>query len=290
MNGGRRVNGVNIHTPVGPESTFVGVGDIDGDGTDDIVWQHSSRQVHYWSMRGGQRQGGIDLHIPMNRDWRFAGVGDLDGDGTDDILWQHPGGQMLYWRLRGGKVAAGVEIADRPDRGWSLKGVGDVDGDGTDDLVWQHGSGQVHYWKMQGGRRVAGIDVFSPVAAEWNLVGVGDVDAGAAPASAAPAASMPTDMVGLLVAQPWEWIDNGRSLGTITFDRDGSARDTWLNLPQTWRVDANGDLVVAVMFGQWVTRLAYDPQSGSFAGARDRSSRTQDGVRTELRPTRATGR
>jgi hypothetical protein len=55
--------------------------------TDDIVWQHSSGQVHYWPMQNGHRTGGINIHTPVGPDWALRGVGDVNGDGTEDIVW-----------------------------------------------------------------------------------------------------------------------------------------------------------------------------------------------------------
>ncbi len=47
-------------------------------GTDDIVWQHRSGQVHYWPMQNGQRQGGINVHTPVNENWTLLGIGNVD--------------------------------------------------------------------------------------------------------------------------------------------------------------------------------------------------------------------
>ncbi|RPJ54029.1 MAG: hypothetical protein EHM24_32230, partial [Acidobacteria bacterium] len=58
-----------------------GVGDVTGDGTADIVWQHVSGQVHYWSMQGGQRTGGVNVATPVGNDWALRGVGDVTGLG-----------------------------------------------------------------------------------------------------------------------------------------------------------------------------------------------------------------
>jgi len=64
-------------------------------GTADIIWQHSSGQVHYWPMLGGERTDGINIFTPVGPDWTLRGVGDVDGDGTADIVWQHSSGQDL---------------------------------------------------------------------------------------------------------------------------------------------------------------------------------------------------
>lgn len=79
-----------------------------------------------------------------------------------------------------------------------------------------------------------------------------------------------------------QW-DNGRSLGTINFYRDGTARASWFG-SEAWRTDSNGDLLMYADGTRWVIRLRYDPNTCSFKGGRDRTSQTQDGVHTEIRP------
>jgi len=82
----------------------------------------------------------------------------------------------------------------------------------------------------------------------------------------------------------FEWIENDRSLGTTNFYRDGSTRLTWINVPHIWRTDSNGDLMVYGDGTRWVTRLKFDPTTCTFRGTRDRTSQTQDGVQTVMRP------
>ena len=74
---GQRTGGYNIYTPVGNDWRLTGVGDVDGDGTDDIVWQHVSGQVHYWPMLNGQRTGGYNIYTPVGNDWTLRGVGNV---------------------------------------------------------------------------------------------------------------------------------------------------------------------------------------------------------------------
>jgi hypothetical protein len=91
------------------------------------------------------------------------------------------------------------------------------------------------------------------------------------------------DFRNFLFSAPFEWIDNGRSLGTIAFMSDGSARATWIDVPQRWAVDPNGDLMIHVDGTRWVVRLRFDPVTGTFGGTRDVTSQTQDGVQTVMR-------
>src|SRR5262245_54627224 len=88
----------------------VQVGEAEPRGTADIVWQHVSGQVHYWSMQGGQRTGGVNVATPVGNDWALRGVGDVTGDGTADIVWQHVSGQVHYWSMQGGQRTGGVNV------------------------------------------------------------------------------------------------------------------------------------------------------------------------------------
>lgn len=94
------------------------------------------------------------------------------------------------------------------------------------------------------------------------------------------------DMRTLLLTTTFDWIDNGSRLGTITFSADGRAVPTWSGMAHTWRIDPNGELMVYADGTRYVVRLRYDPRGPSFSGARDRTSQTQDGVQTVMRPAR----
>ncbi len=143
--------------------------------TDDLVWQHSSGQVHYWAMKHGTSTGGFNVDLPVGPDWTLRGVGDVNDDGTEDIVWQNSAGQVHYWAMRDGKKLGGYDIDAPVGSAWHLRGVGDLNGDGTADIVWQHTSGQVHYWPIVNGQNAGGVDIGAPVGSGWNLRGVGDV-------------------------------------------------------------------------------------------------------------------
>ena len=176
MTNGTRTGGIDVHTPVDVHWSLKGIGDVNGDGTADVVWQHNNGQVHYWPMSNGVRTGGVNIHTPVGVAWNLKGIGDVNGDGTDDIIWQHRNGQVHYWPMSNGVRTGGVNIHTPVGVAWNLKGIGDVNGDGTDDIIWQHKNGQVHYWPMDDGKRIGGINIYTQVGVAWNLEGVGDVN------------------------------------------------------------------------------------------------------------------
>ncbi|WDI30711.1 FG-GAP-like repeat-containing protein [Hyphococcus flavus] len=142
---------------------------------DDIVWQRSNGQIHYWAMEDGQFSAGFNIDQPVSQTWKPVGAGNVDGADHDDIIFMAGNGQMHYWKIKNGQRVGAANISTPLAEGWKFGGVGDVDGDNTDDLIFAL-NGQVHYWKMKNGQRVSGANISSPVSAGWRIGGVGDVD------------------------------------------------------------------------------------------------------------------
>lgn len=176
MSHGARNGGSNIYEPVGQEWGIKGAGDVNSDGTEDIVWQNDKNDVHYWSMVNGIRVKGKNIASSVSKDQRLMGVGDLNGDGTDDIVWQHINGQVSYWPMSNGEKQGEVNIHNPVGDWWYLKGIGDMNGDGTDDIIWQYKDKNLHYWRMKSGARKEGRDIQAELTEGWQFRGIGDVD------------------------------------------------------------------------------------------------------------------
>ena len=103
---------------------LAGLGDLNGDGRDDILLRHVEGRWTYHPMNSRNvtaGKGGISL--TPNTAWRMAGVGDLNGDGNDDALLRHEDGRWTYYPLDGRTILAGrgtASITRNPD--WSTKG------------------------------------------------------------------------------------------------------------------------------------------------------------------------
>ncbi len=176
---------INDGALIGSDWNLIGAGDFDGDGDDDILWQHKDGLVHQWKMQNGDRVASSNLYngALIGSDWNLIGAGDFDGDGDDDILWQHKDGLVHQWEMQNGDRVAGANLHNGALIGsdWNLIGAGDFDGDGDDDILWQHKDGLVHQWKMQNGDRVASANLISTelvnsLGSGSTFIGAGDFD------------------------------------------------------------------------------------------------------------------
>ena len=139
---------------VSPSSgwNIVGVGDFNGDGKADILWQNStSGEVYLWLMSGTTiaSQGSPGTVSPSSG-WVIQGTGDFDGNGMSDILWRNSASGEVYIWLMNGMTLAGQGSPATVSSAWSIKGTGDYNGDGKADVLWQNSSGEVYVWEMNG--------------------------------------------------------------------------------------------------------------------------------------------
>jgi hypothetical protein len=107
-----------------------GVGDLNGDGKDDIVWRKvgagvDKGAVFLWTMNGTGLAGARYLD-PIGEDWQVQALGDFNGDGKVDILWRNQGpgvdtGNLYIWIMDGANVVGGTGYtAAQADLGWRV--------------------------------------------------------------------------------------------------------------------------------------------------------------------------
>jgi len=83
---------------------IVGVGDFNGDGKPDLVWQHTNGLLSVWYMNGPNLVGAVFLNPAQVADpgWKIRAVIDLNGDGKTDLVWQHMSvGWLSAWFMDG---------------------------------------------------------------------------------------------------------------------------------------------------------------------------------------------
>ena len=175
----RRTVPLSINRVADTAWQIAGVGDLNGDGYADLVWQHTtSGQLAAWFLQESQVLHTTLLSIDRVADtgWQIASAGDLSGDGKADLVWQHvPTGQLAVWYMDGATVTATLGLGAVSDPAWRIRAVGDTNEDGFADLLWQHEtSGGVAVWLMRGTTAVEqGMLSISRVDPAWRMRGPG---------------------------------------------------------------------------------------------------------------------
>jgi hypothetical protein len=131
--------GVGAGSKAGRLDTVTGVGDVDGDGTGDVLVRY--RDTGAFQIRADDGEGGVS-RVVHEGGTRFAGVSsltgaaDLTGDGRHDLILRMPDASV--------RVAAGRATGFAPARTigarWSsyvrVLGAGDLDADGLGTCSW----------------------------------------------------------------------------------------------------------------------------------------------------------
>ena len=161
---------------------IAGIGDLNGDGKDDVLLRHEDGRWFYYAMDGryhiGSQRGLAGL--TSNLAWQFAGIGDLNGDGKDDVLLRHEDGRWFYYAMDGRRpIISERGLTDLTrNRAWQFAGIGDLNGDGKDDVLLRNEDGRWWYYPMDGRRHIVSgrglADLTRNLA--WQLAGIGDLN------------------------------------------------------------------------------------------------------------------
>ncbi|CAN5732728.1 hypothetical protein BH24ACI5_BH24ACI5_08000 [soil metagenome] len=157
------------------------VGDLDGDGKADLIWQHSILgTLAAWFMNGFNVTSTQRLSISAvpDLDWQISGAGDINGDGRADLLWQHNGtGRLAAWLMNGTTVGAQSMLSTYvTDLAWKVRGIGDVNGDGYADLIWHNiTTGGLGVWYLQNFAvtHQYGLSIWGVTDTNWHVIGPG---------------------------------------------------------------------------------------------------------------------
>jgi hypothetical protein len=132
-----------------------GVGDMDGDGTADILWRNSDTGENYLYPMNGTAILAAEGYVRTvaDQNWQVAGTGDFDGDGKADILWRNSDTGENYLYPMNGTAILGTEgyLRTVADQNWQVTGTGDYDGDGKADVLWRNAqTGDNYLYPMNG--------------------------------------------------------------------------------------------------------------------------------------------
>ncbi len=161
---------------------FAGIGDMNGDGKDDVLLRHTDGRWYYYPMDGKSYIAGQEgfANLIRNTDWQFAGMGDMNGDDKDDVLLRHTDGRWYYYPMDGKTYLAGQEgFANLvKNTAWQYQGMGDMNGDDKDDVLLRHTDGRWFYYPMDGKTYISGQEGFANLVRNtaWQFAGMGDMN------------------------------------------------------------------------------------------------------------------
>jgi len=170
---GAMVSSVGSPGAVGSEWNVQGLGDLDGDGRDDILWRDTSGGSTYvWFMAGASVLSSGFTGAYGDTTWTIQGVADLNGDRKDDVLWRHAGGALYVWLMHGLNLAPGSTVLPPISLSWQVKALGDADGDGRADILWREtATGATYLWRMNGATTIGQGYTSSQADGGWAVQG-----------------------------------------------------------------------------------------------------------------------
>jgi ELWxxDGT repeat protein len=156
-----------------------GIADLNGDGEQDLFWQHKiSGQTAIWNLKNQAIASGVFLISVTDPNWKVEGFADMDKDGKIDVLWQHKTqGTFAYWKMDDNNIKSGVYLPSAPDLNWSVKGLADFDKDGDMDILWQNDStGEIKLWRLENNKVAYTVNLGTVADRNWQIRGVADMD------------------------------------------------------------------------------------------------------------------
>lgn len=151
-----------------------GVGDVDGDGSLDVIVEGSLSATFRVLPGDGAGGLGAPVTVAVGTVFESLAVADVDGDGRTDVLASVPDKDRLIVLLAAGGGGFAAPVA-YPVAGLVASEVGDVDGDGNVDAVVRTTNSSVALLRGDGTGRLA-ASVAYPAEARFDSIDLADLD------------------------------------------------------------------------------------------------------------------
>lgn len=160
------------------ESYDLEVGDINGDGFDDVIAATAGAQNYYYL---GDGAGNFSTGIPVASQSTTSVVvqlGDLNGDNYLDAAFRNSGvaDTIYFWDPISETFSSAVTLANSSDGGYGSIGFGDVDGDGDLDIAVAKNYGSSLLYINDGSGNFDNGTVLNTGSGTVSTMDMGDVD------------------------------------------------------------------------------------------------------------------
>ena len=140
---------------VNPSWKIVGVADLAGTGTPQLIWQNAStRQLSPWFFSNGSLVASHIISTIQAPGWKIMGFGAVNGHGKDDIVWQNTSsGAVTIWETNGQTVTSTENPGDpgSPGAPWQLNRIAYLNSSGAGQIIWRNtANGSVWTWNVTG--------------------------------------------------------------------------------------------------------------------------------------------
>jgi hypothetical protein len=262
----------------------VGLGDFNGDGYQDVLWQNNSTHqvtVHYFDGTQGVTYIGFNWLNSLGEPsgWQLVGAADFDGNGVPDLVWEYlPTGQVTvnYYGGPGGATLLGWNWLNKTGNpGWTVVAVADMNNDGVPDLIWENNTTNqvtVNYYGGAGGAVYQSWNWLNSTGepAGWHVVAAADFDGNGTPDLVwqyTPTRQVTVNYYGGAGGATylgWNWLNSTGDLGwTVVgasdFNGDGVPDLVWQN-DTTAQVTVNyygGTGGVTLIGWNWLAETGY---------------------------------
>jgi hypothetical protein len=149
------------------------IGDLDGNGRADILFQNDTRDVAVWQTNSAGAVSAISSFGSPPFGFNIFGTGDFNSTPGDDILLRTGVGHIAIWQTNGIAVG-GVLIIGSTSPDYHSAGIGDFTGDGQDDLLFRNDAGQIVTWAIANNGLAQAPKVLGSASLAYHIVGIDD--------------------------------------------------------------------------------------------------------------------
>ncbi|MGW2558266.1 FG-GAP repeat domain-containing protein [Streptomyces sp. NPDC001514] len=161
-------------------STIVPIGDLNGDGGNDVLVRNGAGELYRYSPERGSVVTPQTPSVKIGHGWSgfntFVSSGDMTGDGLSDLVARTTTGDLYLYAANG---TGGLKLVRKIGTGWKTVtpiGAGDLNADGRGDILGKDASGNL--WRYYGNGKDAigsGVKIGSGWGSHNATVGIGDL-------------------------------------------------------------------------------------------------------------------